>query len=53
MDSVLCLESEMRTTQVNKEVVVAVFFDAEKAYDLMWKEGLLIKLKKLGVDGKM
>ena len=32
-------------------MVVAVFFDVEKAYDLMWREGLLIKLRRLGVSG--
>ena len=40
MDPVLCLESEVRKDQVNKETVVAVFFDVEKAYDMMWKERL-------------
>jgi hypothetical protein len=30
-------------------VVVAVFFDVEKAYDMMWKEGLLIKLDIMGL----
>lgn len=30
------------TAHVNKESVVAVFFNVEKAYDMMWKEGLLI-----------
>ncbi len=29
---------------------MAVFFDMEKAYDMMWREGLLIKLCKLGVN---
>lgn len=37
----------------NKESVVAVFFDVEKAYDMLWKEGLLIKLEKSGIGGKM
>ena len=53
MDSILCLESEIRKAQTNKEVVIAVFFDIEKAYDMLWKEGLLIKLGKLGVRGKV
>lgn len=52
MDSVLCLESDIRKAQTNKEVVIAIFFDIEKAYDMLWKEGLLIKLKSLGVTGK-
>jgi hypothetical protein len=37
---------------VNKETVVAVCFDVEKAYDMMWKEGLLIKLGFMGVVGR-
>ena len=51
MDPALCLEHEIRKAQINKESVVAVFFDIEKAYDMMWKDGLLIKLSKLGVTG--
>lgn len=53
LDSVLRLENEIRKAQANKESVVAVFFDIEKAYDMMWKEGLLIKLSKLGVEGRV
>ncbi len=52
MDPVLCLEDEIRKSQVNRESVVAVFLDVEKAYDMMWKEGLLIKLHLLGVGGR-
>ncbi|XDV47667.1 hypothetical protein PO909_017241 [Leuciscus waleckii] len=53
MDSILSLEAEIRKAQVNKEILVGVFFDVEKAYDMLWKEGLLIKLDKMGVGGKM
>lgn len=53
MDSVICLESEIRKAMVNKEVLVGVFFDVEKAYDMLWREGLLIKLEKMGIKGKM
>ncbi len=52
MDSILCLEAEIRKAQVNKEVLVGVFFDVEKAYDMLWKEGLLMKLESLRIDGK-
>lgn len=51
MDSAVCLEHEIRKAQVNKESVVAVFFDIEKAYDMMWREGLLIRMCKLGIKG--
>lgn len=52
MDPVVCLESDIRKAQVNREVVVAVFFDVEKAYDMVWKDGLLIKLYKMGITGR-
>ena len=38
---------------MNKEVVAAVFFNVEKAYDMLWREGLMIKLHNAGVEGKM
>ncbi len=46
MDSVLCLKSVIKKAQSNKENVIAVFIDIEKAYDMLWKDGLLIKLSK-------
>ena len=53
MDAVVRLENEIRKAQANKESVVVVFFDIEKAYDMMWREGLLIKLYKMGVGGRV
>ncbi len=32
-----------------KQLMNIVFFDIEKAYDSMWREGLLIKLNKIGI----
>ena len=49
MDPVLCLEDDIRKFQMNKEVVAAVFFDVEKAYDMLWREGLMIKLHNAGL----
>lgn len=51
MDAVLCLEDNIRKAQVNKETAVAVFFDIEKAYDMLWREGLMIKLYNMGIRG--
>lgn len=34
-DPAVCLQEEVRKVQVNKEIVYAVFFDVEKAYDMM------------------
>lgn len=53
MDPVVCLENEVRKAQANKEQVNAVFFDVEKAYDMLWKDGLLIKLESIGIGGRM
>ncbi len=44
MDPTLCLEHEIRKAQINRESVVAVFFDIEKVYNMMWGEGLLIRI---------
>ena len=53
MDSVISLDSDVKKAMVNKEGVVAVFLDIEKAYDMLWKEGLIIKLYDAGVRGRM
>lgn len=53
MDPALCLEHEVRKAKIYRESVVAIFFDKGKAYDMMWKEGLLINLSKLGIKGPM
>lgn len=53
MDPIICLETEIKKAQVNKESVMAVFFDVEKAYDMVWKEGLMIKLHNIGISGRV
>ncbi len=44
MDAVFCLEDDVRKAQMNNNNnnLVAVFFDVEKAYDMLWREGLMI-----------
>ncbi|KAK7877307.1 hypothetical protein WMY93_031957 [Mugilogobius chulae] len=51
-DAVVRLENVVRKAEANKESVLAVFFDIEKAYDMLWREGLLIKLHQLGVGAR-
>ncbi len=38
--------------RMRQEVALAVLFDVEKAFDMLWKEGLLIKMKSLGIDSR-
>lgn len=57
MDSVLALDCDIKKVLANKlankEGVVAVFLDVEKAYDMLWKGGLLLKLYAAGVRGRL
>lgn len=39
--------------QIIKEILVAVFFDIEKAYDMMWRDGLMIKVNQMGIKERM
>lgn len=47
MDPAICLQHEGMKAKVHKESVLAFFLDTEKAHDMMWKEGLMIKLRKI------
>ena len=53
MDSVISLDSDVKKAMVNKEGAVSVFLDIEKAYDMLWKEGLIIKPYDAGIRGRM
>lgn len=50
---VLKRKEYINKAQVSKESAVELFFDIEKVFDMMWKEGLLMKSYKMGVGGKM
>lgn len=53
IDSIAVLDQDIRKAVINKESVLSVFLDIEKAYDSMWKDGLLIKLHDAGIRGRM
>ena len=37
----------------DKKSTTAVFINLQQAYDRIWRKGLLIKMKKMGIHGKM
>lgn len=53
MDNVIALDYEIKRAFANKESLISVFLDIEKAYDMLWREGLLVKLSRYGVSGRM
>lgn len=53
LDQLIALESAIKTGQVRNKVVGAIFLDLEKAYDTMWRGGLLKNLKEMEIGGKM
>ena len=53
IDHLIRLESTVRNAFINKQHVVAIFFDLEKAYDTTWKSGILSDLHELGFRGRL
>ena len=52
-DHLFRLETFIRDAFVNREHVVSVFFDLEKAYDTTWRYGILKDLHDLGLKGRL
>ena len=52
-DSLVRFESAIRETLLKSEYLVAVFFDIEKAFDMVWVHGLLSMLKEIGLEGHL
>jgi hypothetical protein len=53
MDHVVRLHDAVVRQTRNRGYVLAVFLDFERAFDMVWRKGLMIKLKKLGINGRM
>ena len=53
IDHFVRLESFIRDGFLNKQEVVSIFFDLEKAYDTTWKYGILKDLHEAGLRGRM
>lgn len=53
IDSMIQLESEIQTAFRNKQHLIAIFFDIEKAYDTVWKNYIVQSLQEYGVGGNI
>lgn len=53
LDNIIILEDDIQSALQCGEYVLAVSLDMEKAFDLVWNNGLLVKLYRLGIRGNM
>ena len=52
-DQLIKIQNEITKSLRSKSLTIAVFLDFEKAYDMVWRPGLLHKCNKLGINGKI
>ena len=52
-DQLALIAQEIENAFHEKKKVVSVFFDLTKAFDKVWREGLLLKILEHGVSGRM
>lgn len=53
IDQITRLESAIRKAKLRRGTLTAIFLDLEKAFDLLWTKGVLHKLVRFGIQGKM
>ena len=53
IDQLVRMESFVRDALADKEHLVAVFFDLQKAYDTTWKHGIMQDLHDMGLRGNL
>jgi hypothetical protein len=53
VDNLVDLEQRIKMNMNNKMRTYAVFLDMSRAFDKVWIPGLLRKIAKLGIDGKL
>jgi ribonuclease HI len=52
-DNIAKLQDAITKAMANKNKLLAVFVDFEKAYDMVWRTGILIKLREYGINGNI
>ena len=50
MDQIIRLDNDIQKAFLKKHFTAGVFIDFQKAFDMLWKNGLLIK-KKMSANG--
>lgn len=53
LDQIIRLQSEILKARAENRLLLCVFLDLEKAFDLMWTNGVLLQLTKLGITGRL
>ena len=53
MDHVVRLETSIREVIIQKQHLVVIFFDLEKAYETTWKYGITNGLHNMGLKGRL
>jgi len=53
IDHLIRLQDTINKYNHNNGYTLAVFIDFQSAYDMMWRNGLLIKLRKMGIKGNV
>ena len=53
LDHLVKLETEVRCALDSGQMTGVVFLDISKAFDLVWHEGLIYKIKNCGITGKI
>lgn len=53
IDNIVALESDIHEAFATNQHVLAVFFDLDKAYDMVWRRSILDRMKKWGLEGNV
>ena len=53
MDHVVRLETSIREAIIQKQRLLAIFFDLEKAYETTWRYSIMNDLFNMGLKGRL
>ena len=48
-DHIVRLTQDIAASSTKKQMTLGVFLDLEKAFDVVWREGIIEQLSKMGV----